>query len=83
MADYVRAAKAAKITVGSGKLTISLPDDVPGSTLTLRLRGIGNQANVAAPEGGRLYGQGDALVLTTPPIELWGAPAPIPQFKCI
>ncbi|MGE5609052.1 MAG: hypothetical protein ACM359_07345 [Bacillota bacterium] len=83
VADYIRAAHAAKLTMTSGKLTVSLPDGLPGSALTLRLRGIGNQAIVQAPEGGSLYRQGNAIVLTSPRIGPWGTNPPHPRLKCI
>ena len=64
-------------------MTISLPDDIPGSALTLRLQGIGSPALVESPEGGAFHRQGDAWVLTSPRIGLWGTPPPIPRLKCV
>ncbi len=81
--DYVRAAKVAKVIVEPGKLTLALPDDIPGSALTARISGISAQAALKAPEGGAVYRQGDAVVLTSPRIGLWGAAAPSPRLKCI
>jgi hypothetical protein len=83
VADYTRAARAAKVEITNGKLTVSLPDTVPGSALTLRLHNIGTQAMVQAPEGGSLYRQGNDLVLTSPRIGLWGAPPLTPRLKCV
>ena len=83
VADYVRAAKAARVTVAAGKLTIALPDEIPGSAITVRILGIGPQAALKAPEGGAVYRQGDAVVLTSPRIGLWGVAAPKPRIKCI
>jgi hypothetical protein len=83
VADYVRAAKAAKLTVAAGKLTVSIPDQVPGSALTLRLSGISAETNLHAPEGGTLYRQETDFVLTTPGIGLRAAPPPTPRLKCI
>ncbi|MGO8675035.1 MAG: polysaccharide deacetylase family protein [Limisphaerales bacterium] len=83
VADYVRAARAAKVTAAPGRLTVFLPDEVPGSALTLRLSGIGPKALIEAPEGGALYRQGDAVALTTPRIGPCGAPPPAPRLRCI
>ena len=83
VADYVRAGKAAKVTVASGKLVVLLADNLPGSALTLRLSGIGAQAAVEAPVGGALYRQGNTLVLTSPRIGLWGAAPSAPRLKCV
>jgi len=83
VADYVRAAKAAKVAVTSGKLVITLPDDLPGSALTLRLSGVGTKATTEVPTDGTLYRQGETLVLTSPRIGLWGAAPPAPRLKCI
>jgi hypothetical protein len=83
VADYVRVAKAAKLTVAPGKLTISLPDDIPGSALTVRISGIGPRAVLKAPEGGAVYRQGNTVVVTSPRIGPWGAAAPKPRLKCI
>ena len=65
VADYVRAARAVKATPFPGRLTVFLPDQVPGSALTLRLSELAPKALLSA-EGGALYRQGDAVALTTP-----------------
>ena len=83
VAAYVQAAKAAKVTLVSGKVTVSIPDDLPGSPLTLRLSGVNSKEKLRSPEGGILHTQGTDLILTTPLIGLAGAAAPVPQFKCI
>lgn len=83
VADYVRAAKAAKVTIGAGRLSVALPDNIPGSAITLRVTGIGAKAELRAPEGGALYRHGDVVVVTTPRIGLWGAPRPSPRLKCV
>jgi hypothetical protein len=83
VADYVRAATAAKITISSGKLTVRLPDDIPGSALTLRLSGIGTRAQLQAPVGGALYRLGDVVVLTSPVIGLRGAVPPAPRLSVV
>ena len=83
VADYVHAAKAAKLTITPGRLVIALPDEIPGSALTVRLSGLPAAANLKAPEGGALYRQGDAVVLTTPRIGQWGSTAPVSHVRCI
>jgi hypothetical protein len=83
VADYVRASKAAKIMVTRGKLTIALPEEIPGSVLTVRLTGIGPQAALKPPADGALYRQGDTVVLTSPRIGFWGAVSPAPRLKCV
>jgi hypothetical protein len=80
IADYVKAAKAAAINVKPGRLSINLPDSMPGSALTLRLRGIGAKALVAAPPGGALHRQDGDVVLTTPLIGTRGAAPPTPAL---
>jgi hypothetical protein len=80
VADYAIAAKAATITVTPGKISVSLPDTLPGSALTLRLTGISPKAKLVAPEGGTLYRLGDALYVTSPLIGVAGAAAPMPHL---
>lgn len=79
IADYVHASRKASIRIGRGTVTISLPDDIPGSALTVRLEGIGAKAALTPPEGGAVYRQGTSVVLTTPIIGHMGAAAPAPK----
>lgn len=83
VADYVRAARAARITVAPGRLGVSLPDGIPGSALTIRIRGGGAAAKVQAPAGGALHRQGADLVLTTPNLGTPGAPPPSPRIVAV
>ncbi len=83
IADYLRAAKAATVKLEPGKLSVTLPDDLPGSAVTFRLSGIGATAAVQAPDGGALYRQGSSIFLTSPRLGLWGAPPPTPRLKRI
>lgn len=76
VSDYAHAAAAAKVTVTPGKLTVTLPDDLPGSALTVRLSGIGEAAKLVAPVGGTLYRKGNEVWVTSPLIGLEGAAAP-------
>jgi hypothetical protein len=83
VAEYARAAQAARVTVTPGKLLVSIPDPVSASALTLRLRGISRQAGVEAPPGGTLHRQGEDLVLTLPRLAPWGVKPPAPRLKRI
>jgi len=83
IADYVKAAKAATISIKPGRLSITLPDAVPGSALTLRLRGIGAKATLTAPAGGVLHRQDGDVVLTTPLIGKRGTAPPAPALTAI
>jgi hypothetical protein len=83
IADYCRAAKAAKLVIGSGKVTVALPDNLPGSSLTIRLVGIPADTKLAPPAGGVLHRQGDVVWLTTPTIGKPGAPVPRADLKPI
>jgi hypothetical protein len=71
--SYALAAKAAKVDVKADGVTVTLPDSLPGSALTLKLTGIPANASLAAPAGATLYRQGDTAWLTTPLIGLAGA----------
>ncbi|HEV7298245.1 MAG TPA: polysaccharide deacetylase family protein [Tepidisphaeraceae bacterium] len=81
--DYVAARKAAKVDVDAGSVTVTLPDDLPGSRLTLRMTGVPAGATVPADSGAVLYRDGDTAWLTTPMIGLPGAPQPSPNVKRI
>ena len=83
ISDYVHAAKAARVSLTPGKITIRIPDNIPGSALTLKINGIGREAELKAPDGGGLYRQGDDVILTTPMIGRWGAAPPEPRLKKI
>lgn len=83
VADYVHAAEAATVRVAGGRLTVSLPDAVPGSALTLRITGISASAAVKPPAGGALYRQGDAVVLTTPCIGRPGGRSTLPRLVSV
>ena len=81
VADYLRASRVAKVAATRDKLTVSIPDDIPGAALTVRLSGIPEQAQLSAPPGGVLHRQGDTAWITTPPIGQPGAPAPLPALR--
>lgn len=79
--NYHLAAQAAKVTTAPGKITITLPDDVPGSTLTLKISGLSDKTQLKALDGGVLHRQGDTVWLTTPTIGVLGTPPPTPRLK--
>lgn len=81
--DYVGARRQAKISAEGGRLKVELPDSIPGSQLTLKIKGISEATLPPVPEGATVYRQGDTVWLTTPMIGLPGAPAPEPLVKRI
>lgn len=81
IADYLRAARSAKVVAGRGKLTVTIPDDIPGTALTIRLSGIPEKAPLTAPPGGVLHRQGDTVWVTTPLIGEAGTPSPLPGLR--
>lgn len=80
---YWFAARAAKVSVGAGRLSVELPDSLPGSALTLRMSGLKTASALRAPAGGALYLGGDALYLTTPTIGETGIRPPMPRVRRI
>lgn len=81
VADYLRAARSAKVVAARDKITLTIPDGMPGTTLTVRLNGIPANAALTPPPGGVLHRQGDSVWLTTPLIGLAGSPAPSPNLR--
>jgi beta-glucanase (GH16 family) len=68
VAQYRKAAEAATISVTGGKVTVSLPETVIQSALTLKISGIPASAQLTAPEGGRLYRNAAGDVFLTTPV---------------
>ena len=81
--SYWRAAKAAEVKVAPGKLSVSLPDSLPGTPLTIRLEGVPQGTDIPVPEGGSLFRKGGTVWITTPVIGTPGAAAPKPAVKRI
>jgi hypothetical protein len=81
VADYLRAVRVAKVVAGRDMLTVTIPDDIPGTALTLRLSGIPEKTALTAPAGGVLYRQGDTVWITTPLIGQPGAASPVSGLK--
>ena len=81
IADYLRAVRSAKVVAGRDRVTITIPDDLPGTALTVRLTGIPERAALTAPPGGVLHRQGDTVWVTTPLIGEAGTPSPIPGLR--
>ena len=68
VAQYRKAAEAATVSVTGGKVTVSLPETVIQSALTLKISGIPASAQLTAPEGGRLYRNAAGDVFLTTPV---------------
>lgn len=81
VADYLRAVRSAKVVAGRDKLTVTIPDDMPGTALTIRLTGIPEKAPLTAPPGGVLHRKGDTVWVTTPLIGEAGSPSPLPGLR--
>lgn len=81
VADYLRASRVAKVVATREKLTVTIPDDIPGTALTVRLSGIPEKAALTAPQGGTLHRQGDTVWVTTPVIGEAGSPSPLPGLR--
>ncbi|MBC8135918.1 MAG: hypothetical protein H8F28_08550 [Fibrella sp.] len=79
---YHLAARAATVTVRSGRVSVALPDTVPGSALTLKITGLGT-TTLKTPPGATLYRRGDTAWLTTPMIGKPGVPPPTPRLRCL
>ena len=81
--NYRLAAPLARVSIAPGLITVTLPDDAPGSALTLKLSELGAQTQLPAPAGTTLFRQQDVAWLTTPLIgEIGGAPLS-PQLRMI
>ncbi|HEY1067262.1 MAG TPA: polysaccharide deacetylase family protein [Pirellulales bacterium] len=80
--EYAQAAKAAQVSVKSGRVSVSLPADFAGVSLTLRLSGV-DAASITAPVGGRIHSQNDRVWLTTPALGTPDANAPTPRVERI
>lgn len=79
--NYTRAAKAAQVKLSPGKVAVTLPDNLPGSAITLRITGMPEAVQIPVPEGGCVYRKGTTVWITSPMIGLPGAPAPQPLVK--
>lgn len=80
---YNLASKAAKVSLKSGQVNVELPDELPGTALTLHFSGLAPHAKLTAPPGGTLYRKGDEAWLTTPVIGQPGVEAPTPKLERI
>lgn len=79
--NYHFAAQNAKVKLVPGKLSVTLPEDQPGSALTLRIDHLPEAVQLATPENGAIYRQGSTAWITTPPIGRLGSPVPPPKVK--
>jgi hypothetical protein len=80
---YTFAAKSAKLESRSGKISLHLPANLPGTPLTLHLSDLPETARIAAPPGGTLHRRGTEAWVTTPRIGHPGTPAPLPHLRCV
>ncbi len=80
---YWRAAKTAEVKAAPGSLTVTIPEDLPGTPLTLRMEGVSASTEIPVPEGGSIYRQGTTVWLTTPIIGKPGAKPQTPKVKRI
>lgn len=81
--NYKFAAAKAEVKIVNNTLRVALPDDIPGSALTLKLENVPASAKIGAPEGGVVYRQDTTVWLTTPVIGKPGAPLPKPGIKLL
>lgn len=77
---YALASQKATLQVEAGRLTVKLPEDAPGTPLTIRLEGIPESTPLSPPEGGLLYRQGRTVWLTTPLLGQPGTATPQPAI---
>ncbi|MEI6035201.1 MAG: polysaccharide deacetylase family protein [Verrucomicrobiae bacterium] len=80
---YWRAAKVAEAQLAPGKLSVSLPDSLPGTPLTIRLDGVPAETNIPSPPGGSICRKDSTVWITTPVIGAPGAAALTPPVKQI
>jgi len=80
--DYTLARRAAIVQSRAGEIRVTLPDDVPGAPLTLKIEGVGEAVELKSPAGGVVYRSGTTVWLTTPLIGLRASTAPTPKVVC-
>jgi hypothetical protein len=80
---YRAAAKRAEVEVAAGALRVTLPEDAPGSALTIVLDGLGETDDLPVPEGGVVHRQGTRAWITTPMLGQPGLPPPQPYARKI
>jgi hypothetical protein len=83
VADYVHAAKTASFDVAPGRLTVHFSEDVPGTSLTLRLIGLSEKSKPGVPKEGGMYWRGNELFLTTPKITTTSHSHGEPHVRCV
>lgn len=76
VAAYVQAAQAAKLSVENGQLSLEIPDDLPGTALTLHFSGLSLSTKLEVPTSATLYRRGDEAWLTTPVLGKAGTAPP-------
>ena len=81
--DYVRASRAAVVQVGRGRVSVKLPEAIPGSSITIKLSCVDPASKLTPPIGGSLYREKGDVWITTPMIGTAGVPPPKPLLKCV
>lgn len=80
---YFTAGKAAKITSKNSSIKVTIPDNIPGSALTICLEGVAKSAKFPIPERGAVYRDNGKVWITTPLIGKPGVPMPKPAAKLV
>lgn len=78
---YVAARGVAQVSVEAGRLSVMLPDELPGTPLTIELTGVPATTELPAVAGGIVYRAGDRAWVTTPTLNAPGSAAPRPQLR--
>ena len=81
---YHKSAQAAGVSVTpAGQVSLTIPDYLPGTALTIRINGISPATQMTAPAGGLLYRSGTTAWVTTPPLNAPGSPMPEPDMAIV
>ena len=81
--NYKLALQKATVTTTADGFTVELPDDLPGTALTVRLDNLLPETILDPIPGGVIHRQGTTAWVTTPVINLPGVAAPSPAVKRI
>lgn len=80
---YRKAAVAAELKFSEDGLSVRLPDEAPGSPLTVRVKGVPEPVELPVPEGGVLYRKGETVWITTPMLGKPGTAPPKPMISSL
>ena len=79
--SYYLSRRVATVQAAGGFVTLSIPDNLPGTPLTIRLDNVNPASAMTAPPGGLLYRSGTTAWVTTPMLNPKGSPLPSPHVK--